>query len=155
MIEPGKKLPAFALEDDAGNKVTPADFAGRHWVLFVYPRAMTSGCTVEACDFRDEMPRFKKADVPVLGLSKDTVAAQKKFKEKHSLSYPLLADPEKSLLGKLGLIKEKNMYGRKVMGTVRTTVLVGPDGRVEKVWSPVEIKGHAQEVLAAVKAVAG
>ncbi len=85
----------------------------------------------------------------MVGLSKDTVSAQKKFKEKYSLPYPLLADPEKSLLEALGLMKEKNMYGKKVMGTVRTTVLVGADGKVEKVWSPVVIKDHAKDVLAA------
>jgi thioredoxin-dependent peroxiredoxin len=154
MIEPGKKLPAFVLEDDSGKKVSARDFAGQRWVLFVYPKANTSGCTMEAIDFRDEIGKFNKEKVPVVGLSKDTVSAQKKFKDKFSLPYLLLADPEKALIGALGLMKEKNMYGKKVIGTVRTTVLVDGDGKVERVWSPVVIKGHAADVLSALHAEA-
>jgi peroxiredoxin Q/BCP len=147
-IEVGKKLPAFALQADDGSTVSTKDFAGKRWVLFVYPKAMTSGCTVEACDFRDEFDAFKKKKVPVLGLSKDTATAQKRFREKEKLPYTLLADPDRKVLDALGLIKEKNMYGKKVKGTVRSTFLIGPDGKIEKMWSPVQIKGHVDEVLA-------
>jgi peroxiredoxin Q/BCP len=147
MIAEGKKLPAFSLETDDGKKLSPKDLAGKKWVLFIYPKAHTGGCTTEAQNFRDEFSKFAKKDVPVIGLSKDTVKAQASFKAKHKLPYTLLADPERTVLKALGVIKPKVMYGKKVVGTVRTTILVGEDGTVEKVWSPVAIKGHVEDVL--------
>ncbi len=149
-LEIGKKAPDFALEDEDGSVVRLSDFKGRRVVVFFYPKAMTSGCTREACDFRDEVAAFRRKKVAVLGISKDRPEAQKKWKEKLGQPFPLLSDPEARVQQAWGVWKEKNMYGKKVMGTVRTTVVVGPDGKVEKVFPKVKVDGHVGEVLEAV-----
>ncbi len=119
--------------------------------LFFYPRANTPGCTVEACGFRDSYAALKKAGLVVLGISPDTPAAQKKFETKFELPYTLLADAEKKVATLYGVYKEKTMYGKKVMGIVRSTFLIGPDGVIQHTWSKVRPEGHADEVLAQFK----
>ncbi|HTT69977.1 MAG TPA: thioredoxin-dependent thiol peroxidase [Anaeromyxobacteraceae bacterium] len=148
-LEQGKKAPDFALPDEDGNEVKLSDYRGRRVVVFFYPKAMTSGCTREACDFRDEIDAFVRRKVAVLGISKDKPASQKKFKEKYGLPFPLLSDPDARVQKAYGAWGEKNMYGKKVMGTVRTTVLVGKEGEVESIFSKVKVDGHVGEVLSA------
>jgi thioredoxin-dependent peroxiredoxin len=148
-LEPGEKAPDFALSDEDGKMVKLSDFKGRRVVVFFYPKAMTPGCTRESCDFRDEIAAFKKKKVAVLGISKDTPAAQKKFKEKYELPFPLLADPELTVHKAWGVWGEKVMYGKKVQGTIRTTVIVGADGKVERVFGKVKVDGHVASVLEA------
>jgi peroxiredoxin Q/BCP len=143
----GKKAPEFTLLDEDGQEVKLSQFKGQRVVVFFYPKAMTSGCTREACDFRDEMAAFKKKGAAVLGISKDKPALQKKFKDKYQLPFPLLCDESTEVQKAWGVWGEKNMYGKKVMGTVRTTVLLGPDGKVEKVFPKVKVDGHVAEVL--------
>ncbi len=149
MIKEGEKLPPFKLVGDDGKTYTNKDFAGEHLVLFIYPKDMTPGCTQEACDFRDSASRISRKKAQVVGLSKLDEKSKKKFKEKHHLNFLLLSDPDQKYLNELGLVKDKVMYGKKVKGIVRTTLLVGPTGKVEKLWSPVKIEGHVDEVLGA------
>jgi len=125
----GKKAPAFKVQDDAGETVSLASLKGEWVVLFFYPKDMTSGCTVEACEFRDALPRLKKMKAKVFGVSPDSVKSHQKFREKEGLTYPLLSDPEHTMLEAYGVWVEKSMYGRKYMGVERTTVLVDPAGR--------------------------
>ncbi|HTP50846.1 MAG TPA: thioredoxin-dependent thiol peroxidase [Anaeromyxobacteraceae bacterium] len=148
-LEAGKKAPDFALLDEEGEKVRLSDYRGRKVVVFFYPKAMTSGCTREACDFRDEIAIFQKRKVAVLGISKDKPESQKKFKQKYQLPFPLLSDPDAEVQKAWGVWGEKNMYGKKVWGTVRTTVIVGADGKVEQVFPKVKVDGHVAEVVGA------
>jgi peroxiredoxin Q/BCP len=143
----GKKFPSFRLETQDGKEYTTADLAGRWWVLYAYPKAMTSGCTLESQQFRDALPKFAKLGASVLGISADEAKRQKQFAEKESLPFPLLADPEKTLLTKLGIWVEKSLYGRKYMGIERSTFLVDPTGKVAAEWHKVKVPGHAAEVL--------
>jgi peroxiredoxin Q/BCP len=124
-----------------------SDFKGSRVVVFFYPKANTSGCTREACDFRDEVDAFEKRKVAVVGISRDSPAAQKKFKEKHSLPFPLLSDPDARVHQAWGVWKEKTLYGKTTMGTERTTIVVGADGKVEKVYPKVKVDGHVATVL--------
>jgi peroxiredoxin Q/BCP len=155
--QPNDVVEDFTTQDQDGNTVSLSDYAKRPVVLFFYPRADTPGCTVEACSFRDAIGDLKAAGVVVLGISRDTVKAQKKFAEKFQLSYPLLADPDETICDYFGVIKPKNMYGKLVKGVERTTYLIAPadkDGkqRIAHVWSKVKPEGHAEEVLAVVRA---
>ena len=145
----GDKAPAFALPDQSGKAHSLADYRGRWLVLYFYPKDDTSGCTKEACSFRDESRVFAKKNAAVLGVSPDDVKSHDKFARKYSLPFPLLADPEKSLLQAYGVWQEKSMYGRKYMGVVRTTVLIGPAGKIARRWDKVSVDGHTAEVLAA------
>ncbi len=145
------KAPDFTLPDENGNPVSLAQFRGQPVVLFFYPRAMTPGCTIEAREFRDGYSKLKKAGLVVLGISPDTSKAQLKFKEKEDLPYTLLADDKKEVANKFDVVKEKNMYGKKVMGVVRTTFLISPEGKIAHIFCPVKPEGHADEVLAFVK----
>lgn len=147
MISVGSAFPEFSLTDQAGQVHTLASLNGTRFVLFCYPKDDTGGCTQEACEFRDTLPSFK--DARVLGISPDPVKSHAKFAAKHSLPYPLLSDPEQSLLEALGVWVEKSMYGRKYMGVERTTFLVDAEGRVEKIWTKVKPAGHAEDVLSA------
>lgn len=161
LIEPGKKAPAFSLADQDENKHALKDYAGKPVVLFFYPKDSTSGCTDEACQFRDEMPKFKRSRATVLGISILGTKSKAKFAAKHELDYPLLADdatnedgkPDPKIAQKYGVWVEKSMYGRNYMGINRTTYLIGPDGKVVKRWDKVKVPGHAEEVLAEVKAL--
>ncbi|MCG9894807.1 MAG: peroxiredoxin [Fimbriimonadaceae bacterium] len=150
MIQPGQAFPEFTLPDQDGQTVTLAGLKGSPTVVFFYPKDDTSGCTVEACEFRDALPDF--GDAKVIGVSPDPAQSHRKFIDKHGLTYRLLADEEKSLLEAVGVWVEKSMYGRKYMGVERTTVLLDADGTVSRVWTKVKPKGHAAEVLAAVRA---
>ena len=146
-LEIGKKAPDFALRDENGEVVKLSHFKGKRVVVFFYPKANTSGCTREACDFRDEVDAFKKRNVAVLGISKDGPAAQKKFKDKYELPFPLLSDEDLQVLKAWGAWGEKTMYGKKITGTIRTTVVVGSDGKVEAVYPKVKVDGHVANVL--------
>ena len=151
----GKKAPAFKVQDDAGETVSLASLKGEWVVLFFYPKDMTSGCTVEACEFRDALPRFKKMKAKVFGVSPDSVKSHQKFREKEGLTYPLLSDPEHTMLKAYGVWVEKSMYGRKYMGVERTTVIIDPAGTVAQVFTKVKPAGHADEVTAWLRAHAG
>ena len=152
-LSPGAMAPAFTLPRDGGGSISLADFAGRKLVLYFYPRADTSGCTKEAIDFTRLKGAFSKAGTEILGVSADPVAAQDKFKAKHKLAIALASDEKHRMLEAYGVWQEKSMYGRKFMGIVRTTVLIGRDQRIARVWPKVSVTGHAEEVLAAARAL--
>ena len=150
-MEINEKVADFTLQDEEGRTVHLKDFKGTPVVLFFYPRADTPGCTIEACGFRDHFKKLQKAGVVVLGISRDTVKAQKKFKDKYDLPYPLLADPDEVVCNQFGVMRDKNMYGKKVRGIERTTFLIGGDRKLKKIFPKVKPEGHAEEVLAALK----
>jgi peroxiredoxin Q/BCP len=151
MIEEGKKAPAFTLPNADGKKVSLKDFNGKKIVLYFYPKDMTSGCTQEACDFRDAFPDFSKVNAVVLGVSPDPVNSHKKFVDKHKLPFELLSDENKEVVEKYGVWKEKSMYGKKYMGVERTTVIIDENGKVKKIFPKVKVNGHVEEVLQAIK----
>ncbi len=150
---PGAKAPDFTLPRDGGGTVSLADFAGKKLVLYFYPRADTSGCTREAIEFSRQKAAFSRAGADILGVSADPVAAQDAFKAKHKLAVALAADETHRVLEAYGVWQEKSMYGRKFFGIVRTTFLIGADRRILRVWPRVSVDGHAEDVLAAVKAL--
>ncbi|MCP3443966.1 peroxiredoxin [Bradyrhizobium sp. CCGUVB14] len=149
----GQKAPAFRLPRDGGNVVTLQDYAGQKLVLFFYPRADTPGCTREAIDFTRLKDDFAAAGTAVLGISADPLKAQEKFRDKHSLGVPLISDEQHEMLEAYGAWGEKSMYGRSFLGILRTTVLIGSDGKVTKVWRNVRVDGHADEVLLAARSL--
>lgn len=151
MLEEGKKAPAFSLPNTDGKKVSLKDFAGKKVVLYFYPKDMTSGCTQEACDFRDSMPDFSKIDAVILGVSPDPVKMHRKFADKHELPFELLSDENKEVLEKYGVWKEKSMYGKKYMGVERTTVIIDENGKVKKIFPKVKVNGHVEAVLQSLK----
>jgi len=150
-LEEGTKAPAFTLKADDGTKVKLADLKGRPVVLYFYPKDDTPGCTREACAFRDRQAELQKLGAVVLGVSPDDTASHAKFKQKYQLNFPLLADPDHQVAEKFGAWREKNMYGKKTMGIVRSTFLIGPDGTIKKVWKNVKVDGHDEAVLSALK----
>jgi peroxiredoxin Q/BCP len=152
-LKPGCKAPAFTLPRDGAGTVSLADFAGRKLVLYFYPRADTSGCTKEAIDFSRLKSAFSRAGTDILGVSADPVPAQDAFKKKHKLSIALASDEKHRMLDAYGVWQEKSMYGKKFLGIVRTTFLVGPDQRIAQIWPRVSVEGHAEAVLAAAKAL--
>jgi thioredoxin-dependent peroxiredoxin len=147
MIEAGKKAPDFSGLDEKGVKVSLKDFLGKKVILYFYPRDNTPGCTQEACDFRDNYKKFEKKDVVIIGISTDTQASHLKFKEKFNLPFMLIADDEKKIVQKYDVWKEKNMYGKKVMGIIRTTFLINEEGIIEKIYPKVKVDGHIEEIL--------
>jgi len=149
--EAGKKAPAFSLPSHTGGTVKLSALAGKPVVLYFYPKDMTSGCTVEAQEFRDHAAKFKKAGVEVFGVSPDSVKTHCKFVDKEKLNFALLADEDHKVAEKYGVWVEKSMYGRKYMGILRATFLIDAKGKIAKVWPKVTPKGHAAEVLAAAK----
>ncbi len=149
-VEPGKKAPAFTIEDDCGNKVRLLELQGKPVVLYFYPRDDTPGCTKEACAFRDRKGELEKLGVVVLGVSGDSAESHQKFREKYSLNFPLLVDEGYKLSEKYGAYREKNMYGKKSMGIQRSTYLIDGDGKVAKVWKRVKVDGHDDQVMEAV-----
>jgi peroxiredoxin Q/BCP len=153
LIDPGKKAPAFALQDQSGNRHRLADYAGRPVVLFFYPKDDTPGCTIEACGFRDRLPDFKEHNAAVFGISILDEASKARFASKHELTYPLLADEDHAVADKYGVWQKKSLYGRSFMGIARTTYLIGPDGKVAKRWDKVKVDDHAQDVLRAIEAL--
>ena len=153
MIEEGKKAPAFSLKDQAGKTVKLSDFSGKNVVLYFYPKDNTPGCTTEACDFRDQHGKLEKAGAVVLGVSPDAEKTHLKFAGKFGLPFTLLADTEHAVAEKYGAWGEKSLYGRKYLGIIRSTFLIGGDGKVAKVWPKVKVAGHVEEVLEAVKSL--
>lgn len=151
MLVVGDRVPEFKLASDSAGEVDSAALLGQRYVLYFYPKDDTSGCTQQACGFRDNLPDFSSLSVPVYGVSADSIAAHQRFVKKYGLNFPLLADPEHRLLEPLGVWIEKSMYGRKYMGIQRATFVIGRDGRIEHVWPKVKTAGHAEEVLAYLK----
>ncbi len=149
MPQAGTSAPAFTLDTDTGVRLSLKDLKGKPVVLYFYPKDDTSGCTVEACEFRDAFPRFKKSKAVILGISPDSVESHQKFKAKYHLPFTLLADPDHSVAEHYGVWKEKSMYGRKYMGIERTTFIIDAAGMVAKMFPKVKPKGHAEEVQAA------
>jgi peroxiredoxin Q/BCP len=149
----GQRAPAFRLPRDGGNVVTLSDYAGQKLVLFFYPRADTPGCTREAIDFTRLKDAFAAAGAAVLGISADPLKAQEKFRDKHSLGIPLISDEQHEMLEAYGAWGEKSMYGKSFLGILRTTLLIGPDGKVAKIWRKVRVDGHADEVLLAARSL--
>jgi len=152
-LEEGDKAPAFTLTADDDSKVKLADLKGSPVILYFYPRDDTPGCTREACAFRDRSQELKKLGAKVFGVSPDDVASHVKFKGKYKLNFPLLADPDHKVAQKFGAWREKNMYGKKTIGIVRSTFLIGPDGVIQKVWRSVKVDGHDAAVIEALKAL--
>ena len=150
-IAVGAKAPGFTLAHDGGGQVSLADFKGRKLVLYFYPKADTPGCTVEAKDFSRLAPAFARAGTTILGVSADPVPKQDKFKAKYDLSIMLGSDESHEMLAAYGVWAKKSMWGRSYMGVLRNTYLIGPDGRIARIWEKVKVKGHAEEVLAAAK----
>ena len=153
MIEPGKKLPKFKLPASGGATLADADFKGRKLVVYFYPKDSTPGCTLEAQDFRDRAKQFDKAGVAVVGVSRDSAKSHDNFCAKQDLSYPLLSDADETLCNAFGVIKDKNMYGRKVRGIERSTFLFDDRGVLRREWRGVKVKGHADEVLEAARSL--
>ena len=151
MLKVGDRAPEIRLQTDTGEPFKLSDLKGQRVVLYFYPKADTPGCTTESCEFRDGVRDFAKKGAVVVGISPDKPAAQAKFKQKYDLNFTLLADEEKAAAQAYGVWKEKNMYGRKVIGIARTTFVISPDSKVAKVFENVKPDGHAEEVLAAIK----
>lgn len=155
MVSEGKKAPLFKLKNQDGKTFSLDDFKGKKVVLYFYPKDNTSGCTAEACNFRDEFPKFKNVNAVILGVSPDSVESHKKFAEKYNLPFDLLSDEKRTILEKYGVWKEKNMYGRKYMGVERTTVIIDSDGKISKIFNKVKVTDHNKEVMEALKNIGG
>jgi thioredoxin-dependent peroxiredoxin len=153
VLEAGTKVPDVGASDQDGNDVRLRDFAGRTLIVYFYPKADTPGCTAESRAFRDVKAELDAAGAQIVGVSRDDVAAQKKFAQKYELNFPLLADETSAVCDAFGVIVEKNMYGKKSMGIQRSTFLIGPDGTIAKVWPKVSVDGHDQAVLEAVRSL--
>lgn len=153
-IEPGTKAPAFTAVTDSGKKIKLSDFKGKTVVLYFYPKDDTPGCTKEACAFRDASDLLQERGAVVLGVSPDDEKSHAKFRDKFSLNFPLLADPDHAIADAYGAWREKNMYGKKSMGVQRSTYLIDKDGKVAKVWKRVSVDGHDAAVLEAIDELA-
>jgi peroxiredoxin Q/BCP len=148
----GKAAPAFTLADGKGNSVSLKDLAGKNVILYFYPKDDTPGCTKEACGFRDAWSEIKKLNTVVLGVSADGAASHQKFAAKYKLPFTLLSDPDRKVMEKYGAYGEKMMYGKKTIGVIRSTVWIGPDGKVKKHWARVsDAAKHPEQVLTAIK----
>jgi thioredoxin-dependent peroxiredoxin len=147
MLKIGQRAPDFTLQSDAGNEVSLKDFKGKRVVLYFYPKASTPGCTIEACEFRDLRPKFEKENVVVLGVSADPEKALANFKKKQNLNFTLLGDRTRKTIKAYGVWRMKKFMGRSFKGIVRSTFLIGPDGKIEEIWDSVSAKGHAGEVF--------
>ncbi len=146
-LAPGDKAPAFTLPDQDGKKVSLRDFKGRPVVVYFYPRDDTPGCTKEACQFNDNLRAFSRAKAAVVGISADDAASHRKFREKYGLEFPLLTDADHTVGEAYGAWGEKTLYGKRTTGVIRSTFLVGPDGKVQRAWYNVKADGHAAKVL--------
>ncbi|MDP9105384.1 MAG: thioredoxin-dependent thiol peroxidase [Candidatus Eremiobacteraeota bacterium] len=153
MLEAGAQVPDVGAQDQDGHGVSLRDFKGRKLVVYFYPKADTPGCTAESQAFRDLKGDLNAAGSDIVGVSRDTVAAQKKFAEKYALNFPLLADTSSAICDAFGVIAEKNMYGKKSTGIQRSTFVVGTDGNIAKAWPRVSVEGHAAAVLEAVRSL--
>ena len=150
-LSDGQPAPDFTVETDKGETVNLKDFAGKHVVLYFYPKDDTPGCAMEACNFRDNIGRLEAAGAVVLGISLDSVSSHEKFRDKFELPFTLLADTDHKVADAYGVYGQKTFMGREYMGIDRATFLIGPDGTLEKVWPKVKADGHALEVLAWLK----
>ena len=155
MLAVGKKAPAFTLDSSDGSKLTLADQAGKIVVVYFYPRDNTPGCTVEAQDFTAAVPELKKLGAVVWGVSKDSIASHCKFRDKYNLAFPLLTDADGKVMEAYDAWGDKVMYGKKMKGIIRSTVVIDGEGKVYKHWPKVSVKGHVAQVVDAVKALAG
>ena len=153
MLKEGDPAPAFRLPDDGGREVSLQDLRGKHVALYFYPKASTPGCTTEAIEFRELKNEFDKLNTIILGCSADSVESQAKFKAKQKLNFPLLSDPDFAAIEAYEARRMKSFLGKSYLGIVRSTILIGPDGNVEKIWSTAKSKGHAAEVVEALKAL--
>ena len=151
LVEPGTKAPAFTLKDQNGQTHKLSDYAGRSVILYFYPKDDTPGCTQESCEFQARLPAIGKRKAAVLGISILDEKSKAKFARKHGLTFPLLADADHAVAEKYGVWQEKLRYGRSYMGIVRTTYLIGPDGKVIQRWDKVKVDGHVDEVAAALQ----
>ncbi|HKB84974.1 MAG TPA: thioredoxin-dependent thiol peroxidase [Ignavibacteriaceae bacterium] len=151
MVEEGMKAPDFSLQNQDGETISLKDFKGKNIILYFYPKDNTSGCTKEACNFRDEFPKFKNVDAVILGVSPDSVKSHKKFADKYDLPFNLLSDEDRDVIETYGVWKEKSMYGRKYMGVERTTVVIDVNGKIKKIFPKVKVDGHNEELLVALK----
>jgi len=149
----GKKAPDFTAPTDGGKKLTLSELRGKPVVLYFYPKDDTSGCTAEACGFRDALPDFRKLKAQIVGVSKDSVARHDKFKAKYDLPFPLVSDEDGKICEKYGTWIEKSLYGRKYMGIDRATFLIDKDGTIAKAWHKVKVSGHVDDVKQALKAL--
>lgn len=147
MLKIGDKAPDFSLDSDEGRKISLKDLQGKKVVLYFYPKDDTPGCTKEACSFTENFDRIKKSGAVVLGVSADSVESHKKFKTKYGLNFPLLSDPEREVIKKYDVWKEKNMYGKKSMGVERTTFVIDESGKIGHIFPRVKVEGHTEEVL--------
>lgn len=147
-VAPGDRAPTFTLPDHEGRPVSLEQFRGRRVVLYFYPKDGTAGCTIEACEFRDHLPRFKRGKAVVLGVSPDSVRSHARFHAKQGLNFPLLSDVGAEVLSTYGAWQQKQLYGHKYMGAMRTTYVIAADGTVERVWENSPHEGHAAEVWA-------
>ena len=147
MLKIDDQAPDFSLPDQSGRRHSLLDYSGRYLLIYFYPKDNTSGCTVEACSFRDAFPDFLTDNFAVLGVSADSVESHVKFAQKLNLPFPLLADTEKKMINNFGVWREKNMMGKKYMGIVRASFLIDPQGKIAKIYDPVKPEVHAQEVL--------
>ena len=154
LIDPGKKAPAFTLKDQSGKAHKLADYAGRPVILYFYPKDDTPGCTKEACDFRDHLPKFDRSKAAVLGVSILDTASKAKFAKKHGLNFTLLADPDHEVAERYGAWKKKSMYGKSYMGVQRATFIIDPEGTVAHVIPKASPKTHDDEVLTALAGLA-
>jgi peroxiredoxin Q/BCP len=148
-LKEGDVAPGFSAMTNGGGKVSLADFKGKNVILYFYPKDDTSGCTKEACGFRDEFAEFKKHGAVVLGVSPDSVKSHDKFVKKYNLPFTLLADEDKKIVEAYGVWGQKTFWGRKYMGVYRVTFLIGPDGHIKKIWPDVKLEEHVKAVLAA------
>lgn len=145
-LEPGDRAPAFTLTDDTGAKVRLSDFKGKTVVLYAYPAAMTPGCTTQACDFRDSLSALQAAGIEVIGISPDSPEKLAKFREKDGLNFTLVSDPDKKVLTKYGAFGEKKMYGKTVVGVIRSTFVISPKGTIDQAMYNVRAKGHVAKL---------
>lgn len=147
MLNPGDKAPSFRLPSTSGSDVSLSSLKGRKFVLYFYPKDDTPGCTREACDFRDNLARLRTEGALVFGISKDSLESHRRFQTKHGLRFDLLSDPENLTAKAYGAYGEKSLYGRKFLGTIRSTFVVDEKGRIAAAWSPVRVAGHVDEVI--------
>jgi peroxiredoxin Q/BCP len=150
-LKVGNKAPSFKLKNQDGKTISLSDFKGKPVVLYFYPKDDTSGCTKEACNFRDEFPKFGKMKAEIIGVSADSVESHKKFAQKYKLPFNLLSDEKKEVLEKYGVWQEKSMYGKKYMGIVRSTFIIDGAGKISNIFPKVKVDNHNQEVMEALK----
>jgi peroxiredoxin Q/BCP len=150
-LEVGDKAPSFKLKNQDGKTISLSDFKGKPVVLYFYPKDDTSGCTKEACNFRDEFPKFGKMKAEIIGVSADSIESHKKFAEKYKLPFDLLSDEGKEVIEKYGVWQEKSMYGKKYMGIVRTTFIIDLSGKIHKIFPKVKVEEHNKEVMEALR----